>query len=305
MGSKKTNSIKHAIVNAYNACLRLPGNGGGQHSTAPDTEDAANTEEPNNKVEITPEQGIETPNECETTTGALDAAGDVDTMDKMEKDVKNVQRKSHTKINNPEGTRLDVVEEMSENPDEAENPLETDHAPDGNKVYRMKITRSFDDLDSAPEDCRFDLDSSMVDSTAAETTDDDLESYESDFMEEMLAIHSQMVRRTQGISGNVVFTSGCKLNQTNMNSRPLFCCSRWLSFYINVFTKPCTLYSGHVSHWLHCFDSSNTATVSERTANWQFHRLFQVQECLARLTGWVYSKIHVVPVWPQRSLLLC
>ena len=96
---------------------------------------------------------------------------------------------------NTEGDReLDSVEESS---CEVTDQNSRDEA-DGNKVYTMRTTRSYDVLNSIPDAYTSDPEIPYAD---AGVDDDDLDSYESDFMEEMMAIHSQMVRRTQAKSG--------------------------------------------------------------------------------------------------------
>ena len=94
---------------------------------------------------------------------------------------------------NTEGDRgLVSPEEPCELPDN------TRDEPDGNKMYTMRTTRSYDVLNSIPDAYSSDPEIPFAD---AGVGDDDLDSYESDFMEEMMAIHSQMVRRTQAKSG--------------------------------------------------------------------------------------------------------
>ena len=111
------------------------------------------------------------------------------TMDKKQKDMTNVRRKNFkfTVV----GNRLDAVEETCE--------LADDSDADGNKVNAMRKTRSYDLLNNLPDEYS---DPEVPD--ADRYDDDDLNSYESDFMEEMMAIHNQMVRRTQIASGNVL-----------------------------------------------------------------------------------------------------
>ena len=95
---------------------------------------------------------------------------------------------------NTEGDRgLDSLEESCDLT--ADN---TRDEPDGNKVYTMRTTRSYDVLNSIPDAYSSDPEIPYAD---AGVDDDDLDSYESDFMEEMMEIHSQMVRRTQAKSG--------------------------------------------------------------------------------------------------------